>query len=318
MGTRPMSGRAIDRPVRLRAAIAVATSLAFLARLAVAAAADPADALVEQGVNLRVQGKHVEALELFTKAHALSPSARTLAQIGLAEGSLHRWLEAENHLSRALAAHDTPWIENHRNREALEQALSAVRGHIGSVIVIGPAGAEVTVDGKPMGRLPLSAPLRLAEGAVRMEGTAPGRRPAAAPVTVTGGAESTVILELPAIAPALGVTAEPAVLSDPRSTDEPSTGGSRWKTWTAVGLFGASAAALATGIVWLAIDGNPMCAPPAGGTCLWLRDTKAQGWIAVGAGAALGLTGGVLVWQGHQSDAHLQLGLSGLSAAGHF
>jgi hypothetical protein len=76
----------------------------------------------------------------FKKVHAEHPSARTLAQMGLAEGSLQRWVDAEGHLTAALAAHGTPWIENRRNREALEQALAAVRGHIGTLLVVGTPG----------------------------------------------------------------------------------------------------------------------------------------------------------------------------------
>src|SRR5450432_1161850 len=131
-----MCARAIDSRAVPRTLLAVAVGIASVLAVHVAAAApvDPAEATIEEGVKLRTEGKHVEALELFKKAHAEHPSARTLAQIGLAEGSLRRWVEAEGHLASALAAHDTPWIENRRNREALEQALGAIRGHIGTVI----------------------------------------------------------------------------------------------------------------------------------------------------------------------------------------
>jgi hypothetical protein len=304
-----MCGRTI---VNVRSAVLVAFTLAIVGGAAWAAPpADPAEALIEQGVKLRVEGKHAEALELFTRAHSLSPSARTLAQIGLAEGSLRRWLDAEGHLVAALDAHDTPWIENRRNREALEQALVSVRRHIGGVTVLGPEGAEVSVDGKVAGRLPLAAPLRLAEGEARIDGTAAGRKPATASVTVVGGETSTVILELP---PEYKVPILDADLPAEAVTRSPS----RWKTWTGASLLGVSAAALATGIVWLAIDGRPSCDPPAGGTCYWVRDTKTQGWIAIGAGVAAGVGGGLLIWKARAGESHMSVGLGTMTLTGHF
>jgi hypothetical protein len=84
----------------------------------------PAEALIEQGVKARISDRPGDALDLFRKAHALSPTARTLAQMGLAECSLRRWLEAETHLTAALAEHDTPWIEIRRIRATLEFVLA--------------------------------------------------------------------------------------------------------------------------------------------------------------------------------------------------
>jgi hypothetical protein len=305
-----MSGRTI---VSSRGSFAAALVLVLtLGGAANAAAVDPADALIEQGVKLRVEGRHAEALEVFTKAHALSPSARTLAQIGLAEGSLRRWLDAEGHLAAALETHDTPWIENRRNREALEQALASVRSHIGRLIILGPEGTEVSVGGKVVGRLPLATPVRLPEGETRIDGRAPDRKPAQASVTVIGGSESTVILDLPVVLPPV------PILKADQPSENRADAGSRWMTWTGASLLGVSAAALATGIVWLAIDGQPECSPPGGATCYWVRDTKTQGWIAVGAGAALGITGGVFLWKGRSSEAHLVAGPGVVGAKGTF
>jgi len=300
--------------VRARGAFALALCAGtVIAGTALAASqTEQADALIEQGVKLRVEGKPAEALDLFTKAHAIAPSARTLAQIGLAEGSLRQWTEAETHLEAALATHDTPWIENHRNREALEQALASIRGHIGHITVLGPEGADVSVEGRPVGRLPLAAPLRLPEGDARIEGTAPGRKSAIARVTVLGGTESTVALDLPPTIPQAPIL--PADVPEEASAP----GSSRWMTWTGASLLGLSAAALTTGIVWFAVDGHPACDPPAGGTCYWVRDTKTQGWIAVAGAATLGVAGGILLWKGESSETRLSLGLGTLTASGHF
>ena len=295
-----MCARAIDRRRGVRAAIGVATAVALLARVAVAAPPDPAEQLIEQGVKLRTEGKYAEALELFTKAHAASPSARTLAQIGLAEGSLRRWVDAEAHISAALAEHNTPWIENRRNREALEQALSSVRGHIGTVLVVGPRGAEVSVEGKVVGRLPLAAPLRVAEGTTHVRGTALGHKPVDVEAAVAGGAETTVMLELgPDV---------PPPFSAPIIDDEPPPPRTTWRSWTGTSLLVASAAALVAGGVWLAVDGRGTCDAPTGARCLHVYDTKTQGWIALGVGAAVGVAGGgLLLWEGKRSETRISL-----------
>ena len=274
------------------------------------ARADRVDHLIEQGVSLRVQGRPGDALEVFTMAHAIAPTARTLAQMGLAEGALRRWLAAEDHLSTALASHDTPWIGVERNREALEQALATVRSHVGNLRLVGPAGALVTVGGREVGRLPLTSELRLAEGSVHVEVTATGCAPTAVDVVVLGGGDQTVVLRLAPLP-----TTATSVISSQADLDGASPPG-RWKTWTGASLLGVSAGAVATGIVWLAIDGDASCPGPA--ACGHVYDTKVQGWIAIGAGVAAGAVGGVLLWSGRQSEMAVAAGPGSLVLVGRF
>jgi hypothetical protein len=174
-------------------AVAWATILGGFSRTA---KADPVDDLIEEGVRLRAQGQPAAALELFTRAHSIAPSARTAAQIGLAEAALYHWLDAESRISGALESHDSSWIANHHNRQALEQALVAIRKHIGGVAVAGPKGAAVTINGKPAGTLPLDRPARVEEGTARVEGAAPGYSSASVEVPVSGGRDTTAVLEM--------------------------------------------------------------------------------------------------------------------------
>lgn len=288
---------------------------------AVRAAEDPTDVLLRQGAELRKQERHEEALELFRKAHALSPSGRTLAQMGLAEFSLKSYVDAETHLAAALAS-DSPWIA--KNKAVLEQALADVRKHVAIVNVVGAAGTDVAVNGKPVGRLPLAEPLHVAEGALRIEGTAPERQPATLDVTVAGGKDFKVTLELPALPPAVPqlpsgaatATATPALGPGPADTSR------RWAPWVGGGLLAVSAAALTTGIVWMTVDGNAACDlpadAPAGSRCLRVYDTKTRGWIAIGAGAAAGIAGGIVLWKGRGSDVQVGMGPGTLNAFGRF
>jgi hypothetical protein len=293
--------------------ISVTLALAAVVTWSTRARADAVDRLIEQGVALRAEGKPEEALDIFAKAHALAPSARTLAQMGLAEGALHRWLPAEDHIAGALAAHDTPWIENPRTRQALEQALVSIRGHVSEVKVVGPAGAQVAADGRPLGQLPLATPVRLAEGPAHITATAPGLLPAATDVAVVGGTHTTVLLQMPA----LPTPPTPVALPSPRTADD-DDGGHRWRTWAGWSLVVVSGAAIGTGIAWLAINGDPSCSAPAGSVCAHVYDTKAQGWTAVGAGLAAGVAGGLLIWTGRQAATGLAVGSNNMALVGRF
>src|SRR5262249_14834291 len=110
------------------------------------------EALVEQGVQARREGRDADALERFQAAYALSQAPRALAQIGLAEQALGRWVDAELHLTAALAADGDSWIDQHRT--SLSEALRFVGEHLATLDVVGPPGAEVRVDGRVVGTLP--------------------------------------------------------------------------------------------------------------------------------------------------------------------
>ena len=106
------------------------------------------------GVKHRKRLEPERALDAFRRAHELAPTARSRGQMGFVEHDLGRYLEAEQHLSEALAAERDPWVI--RNRKFLVEALALTRSHLGRVIVDGPPGAAVSVGGAPVGTLPLA------------------------------------------------------------------------------------------------------------------------------------------------------------------
>lgn len=129
--------------------------------------------LLRQGVELRRQQQNEAALELFRQAHALEPSARTLAQIALAEQALGSWLEAERDLLLALSSEDDPWIQH--NRAALEAARETIAGRLGWLVVTSDVrGAELFLDTTRTATLPLAAPLRAVTGERVLELRHPG------------------------------------------------------------------------------------------------------------------------------------------------
>jgi hypothetical protein len=297
----------------MRILIIVAVLAGQLASSRPVAAAPPSetpDALIDRGLNLRRRGKPADALELFERANSLAPSARALAQMGLAEISLHRWIDADAHIGAALSRHDSDWIENPNTREALQQALGEVGRHLGHLRFEGTDGAEITIAGKVIGRLPRPTSLSVEPGVIRIHAAAPGHQSSEFNATVAAGEEIVAKAELVPI-PIVPLPATPVVPG-------PLPERPRWIPWTGTALVGTGVAAGAMGIAWLAINGNGSCDPAPGGTCQRNYDTRLQGWLAVSAGAVLvGAGVGILVWRGHERLS-LRLGPSSFAAAATF
>jgi hypothetical protein len=169
-----------------------------IAKAAVAAEPAEVEDLIRKGVELRRDHKDQLALPLFKKAYELAHTPRTAAQLGLVEMSLGYTLEAERHLVEGLAAPRDVWIR--RNKAVLDGALSRVRAAIGEVVIEGhPADAEVWLNGKQVGALPLANPIRVPEGSVTIELRAPGHVTLARTIKVIGGGTERVTMELPVV-----------------------------------------------------------------------------------------------------------------------
>lgn len=198
------------RSILLRRALTLLSLVFITAPLPVYAAGDKdADRLIEQGVDLRSSGKDEEALALFEKARAIKETPRVLAQIGLAEQALGRWVEAEAHLEAALATKGDTWIE--KNRRALDQAVTKVRVRLGSLDIVGKVrGAEVRINGRLAGTLPLEKPARVVAGSVVVEVTAPGHWPLSRTVEVSAGGM---------VRESMDLVAKPAASTPPLAVD---------------------------------------------------------------------------------------------------
>jgi len=160
--------------------------VALPARPARAGDSAEAEALIRQGVELRAQKKDERALPLFEKAYQVSRSPRTAGQLGLVEMALGYFVDAEKYLGEAIASPDHPWVA--KNLATLKAQLAAAKGQIGELFIVGePAGAEVLVNGKSAGRLPLPGPVRLDKGRVDVQVRAAGYLPSSDTVTMVGG-----------------------------------------------------------------------------------------------------------------------------------
>jgi hypothetical protein len=284
--------------------------------IAVAAPA-PADAeaLISKGVELRRKGMHAEAYEAFQKAHLADPSPRTLGQLGLAEQTLKKWVDSELHLTQALASPDFPWVA--RNRKPLEQALAAVKTHVGEVHVNGPRGARVRFDERDVGTLPLTNPVRVAEGTTTIRVELEAHQPFERTLNVPGGGALTLDANLTPLKPAVAEPLVPTGLS-PIGADQPERN-AKMKRIAGWSLLGVSAAAIGTGIAFLVVDNDETCTKSSpNAICPRLYDTKLQGWIAVGAGVAAGAAGGFMLWKSSRTEVALTVLPNALVATGRF
>src|SRR4051794_37038994 len=97
------------------------------ARGEAASPVDEARLHLQKGTALLEKHKDEEALSEFAKANALVRSPESQAQLGIAEGALARWVDAEEHLNAALSATHDEWVERHRTQ--LAAALGTIGQH---------------------------------------------------------------------------------------------------------------------------------------------------------------------------------------------
>jgi hypothetical protein len=238
------------------AAASGALTLASAPASAQARAAEASDAqggveaLVQRGIELRRDGQDEEALRAFEAAEAKDPSSvRVRVHLAATHQALGHWLQADTYLEQVLRAEDDPYVRRHR--QTLEKAAEFVARHVGSLEVSGsPEGAEVRIDGRQMGVLPLASPLRLAVGSYQLEVARPGYYPARRPVVIGERAAVRESVEL-ARRPAEPAAAAPMVASRgsrDAPADDRADGPPRWLSWTLTGL--ATGAALTTGVAF--------------------------------------------------------------------
>jgi PEGA domain len=177
--------------------------------------ASQAEASIREGVRLRQEGNDERALPFFQKAYDLLHTPRTEGQLGLVEMAIGYWLEADQHLAEALESPEHPWVI--KNRDALQGALTRVKHSIGEIVLSGgPPGATIFLNGRPVGRMPMAAPIRAPKGKAEIELRAPGYATGSYALRIAGSDSQalTVNLEKQSLAPA---STAPAARNQPAS-----------------------------------------------------------------------------------------------------
>jgi hypothetical protein len=206
-------------------------------------AEDPdADRFVAEGIELRAQGKDSEALRAFQSAEAIDPdSVRVQIHLATVYQALGNWLLADEYLSKALARQNHPYVNRHRR--TLEDAKRVIDANIGRLEIEGePAGAEVRLNGRLMGTLPLAEAIKTTVGSYQLEVRLEGHYPVQRPLVITGGSlvrESVHLEPLPSDFRAEGQ----GRLTASEMTDSiDDSGAPPWLTWTLAGAAGVAGA----------------------------------------------------------------------------
>jgi tetratricopeptide (TPR) repeat protein len=209
------------------------------------------DALIDEGIRLRRAGDDQQALQRFEAAAAQdATSARVRAHLAATHQALGEWLEAEGYLRELLDEKDDAYVQRHR--DALEQAWQFVERRIGSLSVRGgPEGAEVRLNGRPFGVLPMTGSVRVATGSYVLEVQKAGYYPARLSLNVSSG---DVLREAVQLQP-LRASSEPGLppLLPPgapaSSRDDSFAGSPPWLSWTLTGLAGGAAVVTSLALV---------------------------------------------------------------------
>ncbi|MFL5306438.1 MAG: PEGA domain-containing protein [Polyangia bacterium] len=285
--------------------------------------AEKVEELIRQGNALRRQHEDARALPMFQQAYELSRTPRTAAQLGLAELALGYWDAAHEHLTDGLTSGRNSWVT--QNRRALEAALTEAKSHLASVTIEGtPAGADVLLNGKSVGTLPLPAPVLINEGRIEVDVRAATYKADHRVLTVQGNSpvQISVNLQTAAVAsaaaqPVEGSSPTTAPVGEAQAPVAPATKNSdtaesdaELPTWRRILPWALSAGAIVAGGIgiWQAVEASHSL-------------TKFQAVQACGAddpnhGSDPSCPGLYDTWSSHRTNAWIGFGTAGVLAAG--
>jgi tetratricopeptide (TPR) repeat protein len=191
-------------------------------------------AAVEVAISEFDQGNFAEAKAQFQRAHALSPSARTLRGIGMSDFELRDYVSAIDNLKEALRSHERR-LEGPLRQQTLE-LLQRAESYVGTVhLHVDPPSAVVVLDGFGV-RTPPDGLMRLGVGEHTIEVRASQHVTERRALKVSG--QETIELTV-ALAPVSSTN--PGSLAH----DERTPVYKRWWLWTTVGVVAAAGAVTA-------------------------------------------------------------------------
>ncbi len=214
-----------------------------------------ADKFVAEGIELRARGKDNEALRAFQRASEIDPdSVRVQIHLATVHQALGNWLLADEYLSMALARQNHPYVNRHR--QTLDDAKKVIEANIGRLELEGePAGAEVRLNGRLVGTLPLTTPIRSTIGSYLLEVRREGHYSVQRPIVITGGGlvrEAIHLEPLPADdnqAWRARTSAQPGAAPSAMPDGVDDSSGQPWLTWTLASAAGLAGATTVTALV---------------------------------------------------------------------
>jgi hypothetical protein len=255
------------------------------------------DRTIERALSEYRLGNWDEAAALFTQAHALKPSARTLRGLGLSEFENRKYVLALVHCSAALA--DTRNPLNAEQHAELQGVITRASEFVARVTVaLAPPSAQLTVDGVP--------PYRDVAGNVLLD---PGPHELVATDGALSERRRLEVLSGQQIALALTVRPEPnriQLADSARAKDDDSVPAARILTYTGIAVLGVGlAVGTTTGVIVLDKAGeledacdDKVCAPDQREELDQSKDLAVVSnvaFVVAGVGAAAAVAG--LVWE---------------------
>ena len=258
-----------------------------------------ADELYKQANTAFNAKDYKKARELYLEAYAIKKTYDIAGHLGLSEMELGLYRDAAEHLAAALRG--APPHQGKKPFEAVIAELEKAKKEVGTVTIKAPAGAALSVDGKPIGTAPLAHEIFVE----------PGSR------TFGGETESEIGSEAREISRGDAFTLELKLSAKPKGTEPVKPGVAARPSWPGwlMGGVGLAAAGVGVGLIGVGQGsvselttlgeqinaGNGGCAPPAGtgsercGEMESLLDDAnaltAAGGVIAGVGGALIVTG---------------------------
>lgn len=261
--------RRTARPPWRRACLpAVAACVLLASAPLVAHAEEPAslESLIQEGIRLRRDGEDEKALEVFRQAERLQPSSvRVLLHLATAAQAAGHWVEADTYIRRVFDYRDDPYYRRYESDISTVEQLIATR--VGRFQVVGsPPGAEVRLNGRVVGHLPMAEAHRLEAGNYQLEVVSQGHYALRRSQRIPGAVLTREVVDL---GPETSAAESARVLGEdhgpPRWWEE------RWVAWSLAGAGAASA--LTAGIAFVVREqqasqwnDDGRCVVPGGGT----------------------------------------------------
>ena len=166
---------------------------------------------ISQGNKAFKDGKFADAEKAYSEAFALKPVYDIAGNLAMAEFAQSKHRAAAEHL--AFALRQFPITGEPSQREQMEKTFKQCAGHVGAVkvTVSTTRGAQVSVDGKPVGEAPLADDLFMEPGKHTISVTAKGYKDASKEVDVKKSGTERVQFDLVLLPPVVVVKNGPGM-----------------------------------------------------------------------------------------------------------
>ncbi|APR75131.1 Dihydrolipoamide acetyltransferase [Minicystis rosea] len=161
---------------------------------------DRADELFSEGAKAYVAGRYAEAEQKLEEAWAIKRTHDIAGNLGVVKNKLGKPVDAAQYLAWSLL--HFPPTESRRARQGYADELEKTRAEVGALrIRVNVAGAEVTVNGKAMGKAPLETEAFVSPGQASVAAQLEGYVTVQQSVSVVKGDTRDVTLSLVPLAP---------------------------------------------------------------------------------------------------------------------